>query len=234
MKPFSDLDSQLGLSGAGSSQNHHQWRDHRSPQSTLHATSGRRHDAASSTPSWRLRACALDLEMSGGFCYLATGYRCRGNGDVKRISCYGDKCNYYRLALLMWITLSDWFQELHLLSNRLQTSSVKEFSVWRTLLLHWWTHQIDDNIVWHELRRQDFQRISYCCYGNWELQQPAEMFVVMAKMPGWVTLETAQNKLWMGRGRCVSTHTGGFNGRQMKGIQLIHWVSNETLDVKCS
>lgn len=50
-EPFPDLDRQLGLARAGGSQNHHQRRDHGSPHGNLHASRGRRHDAAAPSPS---------------------------------------------------------------------------------------------------------------------------------------------------------------------------------------
>lgn len=44
LQAFSNLDGQLGLAGAGSSQNNNQRRDHRFPQHGLHAPTGCRHD----------------------------------------------------------------------------------------------------------------------------------------------------------------------------------------------
>lgn len=58
-EPLPDLDGQLGLAGAGGSKNDHQRRHHGSPHRHLHASSGRRHDAARSgwPADWR-HACA--------------------------------------------------------------------------------------------------------------------------------------------------------------------------------
>lgn len=63
LKPFSELNRQFGLSGAGSSQNHHQRRDHSFPADTLHT--GRRHDTFLLNDVTRMRTGCVGTRKGG-------------------------------------------------------------------------------------------------------------------------------------------------------------------------